>query len=92
MHQIQLSDELFQTAQQRALEFGYTNVEEYVAAMIREEPEPIPNLDHLFTPERMAIIDRAAAEFDAGKGMTMEDLDRRLAAVRAAWKESQSNK
>lgn len=87
MHQIQLSDEVFQAAQQRALEFGYANVDEYVAAVLGNAPELAPNLDHLFTPERMAIIDRAAAELDAGLGLSMEQVNAALAKVRRDWQD-----
>ena len=86
MHHIQLSDDLFQTTQQRALEFGYANVDEYVAAVLRDDPELTPNLDHLFTPERLAIIDRATAEIEAGLGMTQEQVDEALDEQRRAWR------
>jgi len=35
----------------------------------------------------MAIIDRATAVFDAGLGMTMEQLDAKLGIVRRKWKD-----
>jgi len=39
----------------------------------------------LFTPERLAIIDAADADISAGNGLTLDQLDSRLAANRAAW-------
>ena len=87
MHQIQfqLNDYQFQSLQMRATASGFESVNEYVVDMIESDLLGTPNLEHLFTPERMAIIDRAAAELDAGKGVTIEKLDEHLAAVREAW-------
>jgi len=39
----------------------------------------------LFTPERLVIIDTADADISAGNGLTLDQLDARLAANRAAW-------
>jgi hypothetical protein len=37
-------------------------------------------IQRLFTPERLAIIDAADRDIDAGNGLTLEQLDERLAA------------
>ncbi len=90
MHQIQLSDDVFHTAQQRALEFGYSNVDEYVTAMIREDQEPtLP--DDFFTPERLKEIDEAVAQADAGLLLTSEQVDQQLAEHRQAWLDKRKN-
>ena len=41
-------------------------------------------IQRLFTPERLAIIDAANADISAGNGLTLEQLDVRLAAYRNA--------
>jgi hypothetical protein len=47
--------------------------------------EETPNLDHLFTPERLAHIDKAEAEIKAGNFYTAEQADVELAKRRAEW-------
>ena len=37
MHQIQLSDQLYQEAQARAADAGFINVDDYVAQVLKEE-------------------------------------------------------
>lgn len=69
MHQIQLDDLLYQEAQRRAAEGGFGSVDEYVADRLRHDFEETENLDRFFTPERLAHIDRADAEIDAGQGI-----------------------
>lgn len=70
MQQIQLDDQLFQEAQRRAAEVGFESVDQYVADVLQHDLEDAENLDHFFTPERLAHIDRAAAQVDAGQGLT----------------------
>ncbi len=70
MQQIRLDDELFQEAQRRAAEVGFESVDQYVADVLQQDLEDAENLDHFFTPERLAHIDRAAAQIDAGEGLT----------------------
>ena len=86
MHKIQLDDQLFQEAQRRAAAAGFGSVDEYVADVLqhdlREEPE---NFDHLFTPERLAHIDRAAAQIAAGQGLTLEQAEAELTKRRDEW-------
>jgi hypothetical protein len=74
MHHIQLSDQLYQEAQRRAAEAGFGSVDEYVANVVQHDLEETENLDHLFTPERLAHIDRAAAQIDAGLGIPSEQV------------------
>lgn len=69
MRQIQLSDQLYQEAQCRAAEGGFASIDDYVAAMLQQDFEETENLDHLFTPERLAVIDRAASQMDSGQGI-----------------------
>jgi hypothetical protein len=71
MHQINLSDRLYLDVQRRAAEAGFANVGDYVADMLQQElPQAAENLDHFFTPERLAHIDRAADQIKAGEFFT----------------------
>ena len=76
MHQIQLDDQLYQEAERCASAAGFVTVDEYVADVLQHDiiHEEIENLDHLFTPERLARIDRAAAQIDAGQGIPAEQV------------------
>jgi len=55
------------------------------------EPQQVPprretdDLDHFFTPERLAQIDEAEAAIARGEFYTLEDLDAELARLRAEW-------
>ena len=52
----------------------------------RRETEDDPvNLDHFFTPERMAQIDEAEAAIARGEFYTLEQLDSDLDKTRAEW-------
>jgi hypothetical protein len=85
MHHIQLDDHLFQVAQQRAVEAGFQSVDEYVADVLQNDLEDAENLDRFFTPDRLAQIDRAAAQLAAGQGLTPEETDAELARRREEW-------
>jgi hypothetical protein len=90
MHQIQLADQLYKKAEQRASEAGFSSVDEYIADMVshdllEEQAGDTPNLDHLFTPERLARIDAAAAEIEAGNFYTLEEANIELAKRKAEW-------
>jgi hypothetical protein len=75
MHQIQLTDQLFEEAQRRAAAAGFPSVDDYVAKVSQQELNAeTEEFDHLFTPERLAHIDRAAAQIDAGQGLTSEQV------------------
>ena len=45
-----------------------------VADILQHELEDTENLDHLFSPERLAHIDRAAAQMDAGLGIPAQQV------------------
>lgn len=67
MAQIQMDDQVFKAAQRRAADGGYSSVDEYVADivahdLVEDNPAQTPNLDHLFTPHRLAEIDEAAEQ------------------------------
>ncbi len=86
MPQITLDDQVYQKAQVQAEEAGFASVDEYVADMLVHDFDwETPNLDHLFTPERMAIIREAEAEIDAGLGLTLEEAEQIFAKRREEW-------
>lgn len=71
MQQVQLDDRHYKEAQRRAAEAGFSSVDEYVAEMVNDDltegnGEETPNLNHLFTPEVIADLDRISAEIKAG--------------------------
>ena len=75
---------LYKEAQRRAAEAGFASVDEYVADVVSHDlVEDVgagtPNLDHLFTPERLAHIDEAEAQIKAGNYFTSEQADAELA-------------
>lgn len=79
MQQIQLNDQLYRDAQQRAMTAGFKSVDEYVADVLQQEiGEESESLDHLFMPERLAQIDRAIAQVKAGQGIPVEQVRERF--------------
>lgn len=85
MHRIQLEDQLYQVAQRRAAEAGFENVEAHIADVVQHDLEEAKHVELLFTPERLAQIDRAAAQIEAGQGLSMEQVDIELAKRRDEW-------
>jgi hypothetical protein len=86
MHQVNLSEQLYQNAQRRAAEAGFANVDEYVADVLAHDlNEETPILDHFFTSERMAQIDQSLASAAAGNVYTSEQVDEELAKHRDEW-------
>jgi PHD/YefM family antitoxin component YafN of YafNO toxin-antitoxin module len=75
MHQIQLNEQLYQDVQRRASAAGFVTVDEYVADVLQHDlNEESESFDYLFTPERLARIDRAAAQIDTGQGVPAEQV------------------
>lgn len=75
MHHIQLNDDLYQEAEHRASAAGFVSVDDYVADVLQHDLlEDTENLDSLFTPERLAHIDRAVTQIDAGQGIPAEQV------------------
>jgi len=86
MQQVQLNDHLYKKVQRRAAEAGFSTVDEYIADVLSHDlHEGTENLDPLFTPERLAHIDKAEAEIKAGNFYTTDQADAELAKRRAEW-------
>ena len=86
MHQVNLNDDLYQEVRRRADAAGFPSVDDYVADVLAHDCRlDDENLDHLFSPERLALIDGAAAEMDAGQGLTLEQADAVLAKRKEEW-------
>lgn len=84
--QVQFDDQHYRKAQQRANEAGFKTVEEYVVDVVTNDlDEEIDNLDHLFTAERLAIIDNALEEVKKGEVFTPDQVDASLAKTKEAW-------
>jgi hypothetical protein len=89
MHQVQfqITDQLYTEAKRRADVGGFKSVDDFVAEVIVDELSDDPeNFYHLFTPERIAHLDRIAADMDAG-GVTYtpDEVTNHLEARRADW-------
>jgi len=89
MPQIHIDDHVFEAAQRRAADGGYSSVDAYITDVLvndlADAGRATPNLDHLFTPRRLAEIDAASADIDAGNFYTPEQLDTELAKRRDEW-------
>ena len=62
MQQIQLADQLYKEAERRAAEAGFPSVDDSVAEVISQSiHESAESYDHVFTPKRIANLDRISA-------------------------------
>lgn len=82
---LELPDPVYAEAQRAADAAGFSSLETYVVDLLAQGAE---NYDYLFTPERLATIDRADAEVLSGRYRTVEQLDARLAETKAAWRKA----
>ena len=87
MHEIQLSDQLYSQAQSRAAKAGFKSVDDYVADVVAGDiAAEAENFDSLFTPERLAHIDRVVAKVkEGGKTYSMDEVRDQLAENREKW-------
>lgn len=89
MHQIQLSDQVFEQAKRRAAQAGFKSVDEFIAKVVLEgEAEETVNYDSRFTPKVLAELDRVSAKAKAGgKTYTQEEVDEHFRQKSKAWRE-----
>jgi hypothetical protein len=69
VHQVQLelTDQIYDQAERRAVEAGFKTVGEYIVGVVSDDlSEDTENLDHLFTPGRISHIDGVIAKVKAG--------------------------
>jgi len=69
MHQVQfeLTDQLYDQAERRAVEAGFKSVGEYIKGVVSDDlAAESANFDNLFTPERIAHIEAVRADIQAG--------------------------
>ena len=86
MHQVQLSEQLYRQAERRAAEAGYTSVDDFVTDVVSQSLSgDAEDFDHLFTPERLEHIDKAAADIEAGDFITSEQAKAEFARQRSEW-------
>jgi len=87
MPHVELEDQLFQAAKRRAVDGGYSSVDEYIADIVVQDiSDEADNFDHLFTPERLAELDRISAEIKAGgKTYTMAEVEEHFEKKRKEW-------
>jgi hypothetical protein len=85
--QLELTDQIYDQAKRRAVEAGFKTVGEYIADVVSDDlAKDSENLDHLFTPRRIAHLDKVAAEVRAGGATyTMEEVSAHLDEKRADW-------
>lgn len=92
MHHVQLSDQLYKEAQRRAREAGFATVDAFVAEQLENDfSEDQENFDDRFTPEMLAHLDRISADMQAGKKVSMEEVDKHLSDVREAWRKDRAS-
>jgi hypothetical protein len=86
MHQVNLSDELYQSIQRRAVVAGFSGVDEFVVDILSHEIDgDTPDLDYLFTPERIAQIKQSDDQIQAGHFFTTEQTDEELVKRKQQW-------
>ena len=88
--QVQLSDQLYNEAKIRANAEGFESVDEYITDVVQYDLDAATeDLDHLFTPSRLAQIDKAAAQIKAGDSLTSDQVKEYFKQKRITW--SQDN-
>jgi hypothetical protein len=94
MHQIQLADQLYQEAQRRAINAGFTTVDEYVADVIAQDLElSHENSDHVFTPEVIGELDRISSAAKAGgKTYSPDEVKEHFCKRSEAWQLDQTTR
>jgi hypothetical protein len=89
MHQIQLSDEVYESLRRAAALRGLDTVEEYIAHVAQQDVDPE---SCLFTPKRLAELDRISASIDAGaKTYTLDEVRASLEQFKADWRKKNAS-
>ena len=91
MRQVQIDEQLFNAVQMRAAEAGYASVDECIADLavhfLNDPPDSeTPDLDHIFTPEKLVELDQISTEIKAGaKTYTAAEVDSHFENKRKEW-------
>ena len=86
MESIHISADLYKRVKSRAKEAGFESVDAYVADVLESEPRiDDAYIQSLFTPDRMAIIEKAEAQIEAGEYYTVDEVREHLATRRDDW-------
>jgi len=87
MSQIQIPDQIYGQAKIRAKEAGIASVDDYVVDLLANEgSNGTPRLDHLFTLERIALLDQISAEVKAGSAtLSSEQVREHFRVKSQAW-------
>lgn len=89
MHTVRLPDPLYMEAHRAASANG-VSIESFVAdaVQLHLHDEPDGNQRVVLTAEQVNIIERGRSDIRAGKGLTMDQVERDLAAKKAEWLEA----
>jgi hypothetical protein len=87
MRHVHLTDPLFRAAQDRAADAGYASVDEYVAdIVVRDLSEDDKSVSGLFTPQRVAELERISADIKAGgKTYSLAQAEEHFESRRKIW-------
>jgi hypothetical protein len=92
MPSVELDEKVYTLAQRRATDAGYASVDEFVAEVLTAKINEDSHYDHLFTPERIAELERISAEIKAGgKTYTREELDAHFQKKRDEWQKKHAS-
>jgi hypothetical protein len=91
MRAIELSDVQYESLESKAVEAGFDTVEEMIHSWVDQALEETPNLDHLFTPEKIAHIRAADREIDEGDFYTLDEVKAHIEKVGAEWQRQNSS-
>ncbi len=91
MHQINLSDEAFNSAKSQAEESGFASVESYLESLLLLSLCEQPDLDARFTPEVISNLDTIANEMEAGRYFTLDELTSQIENKSRLWKKHQAS-
>ena len=87
MPHIQIDDLVFKAAERRAVEGGYSTVDEYISDVVTHDlGDEGERFDPLFTPERLNVLERISTEIqNGGKTHTMAELLAHFEDKRKTW-------
>jgi len=92
MQRVQINDQLYKRAERRAMEGGFSTVDEYVADVLRQSVnDDSENVDHLFTPDVIAHLDEISDGIKAGgKTYTLDEVKEHFEKKRTEWLQDHS--